>query len=161
MIHYNDNNKNACLQALHETILMGYENEMPINLNDGGVLHILYTKEGKIGVCSEQFFKLYLEALEWAKHDAEKVLAIYGAFHYNAFVDSQRDEVKFAVHTSTDGEPMIMSKNQFNDWVLGYTGDYLKVYPYMSMDEALKKSCVTIAKDDDGDDRILPMLTIP
>lgn len=81
--------------------------------------------------------------------------------HYNASVDSQRDYVKFAVHTSPEGEPMIMSKKQFGDCACGYTGDYLMVYPYMAMDEALKKSCITIAKDDDGDDRILPMLTIP
>lgn len=80
---------------------------------------------------------------------------------YNAFVDSQRDDVKFAVHTSTDGEPTIMSKKQFGDWVCGYTGDYLRVYPYLAMDEALNKSCVTIAKDDDGDDVILPILIIP
>ena len=161
MIHYNDKHKNACLQALRETILMGYEDEMPIRLNDGSALHILYTEEWKIGVRSKQFFKLYFEALEWARHDAWRVLALYGAFHYNAVVDSQRDDVKFAVHTSPDGEATIMSKNQFVDWVCGYTGDYLRVYPYLAMDDALKESCVTTAKDDDGNDVILPILTIP
>ena len=78
---------------------------------------------------------------------------------YNAFVDSQRDDVKFAVHTSLDGEPTIMSKKQFGDWVCGYTGDYLRVYPYLAVGEALASE--TIAKDDDGDDVILPILTIP
>ena len=49
---------------------------------------------------------------------------------YNAFIEAQRDDVKFAVHTSPDGEPTIMSKKQYSDWAPGYTGGYLRVYPY-------------------------------
>ncbi len=49
---------------------------------------------------------------------------------YNNFIEAQRDDVKFAVHTSRDGEYSIMSKKQFGDWVSVYTGAYLRVYPY-------------------------------
>ncbi len=80
---------------------------------------------------------------------------------YNTFVDSQRDDVKFAVHTSPDGEPTIMSKKQFGDWVLGYTGDYLRVYPYITMDYLRKNAQLPIATDDNGDEVILPYLIIP
>ena len=73
----------------------------------------------------------------------------------------QRDDVKFAVHTSPDGEPTIMSKRQFGDWVAGYTGGYLRVYPYLSLDDAMRDYGCTIATDDNGDEVILPYLVIP
>lgn len=80
---------------------------------------------------------------------------------YLAFIEANRDDVKFAVHTSPSGKPLIMSKKQFGDWVSGYTYGYLRVYPYISMDEVLKNCCDTIAKDDDGNDVVLPYLIIP
>lgn len=49
---------------------------------------------------------------------------------YLAAIEAQRDDVKFAVHTSPDGEPTIMSKKQFGDLMSGYTGGYLRAYPY-------------------------------
>lgn len=49
---------------------------------------------------------------------------------YLAAIEAQRDDVKFAVHTSPDGEPTIMSKKQYCDWASGYTGGYLRAYPY-------------------------------
>lgn len=45
--------------------------------------------------------------------------AMKGRKEYYAFVEAQRDDVKFAVHTSPDGEPTIMSKKQYSDWALG------------------------------------------
>lgn len=80
---------------------------------------------------------------------------------YLAFIEAQRDDVKFAVHTSPDGKPLILSKKQFGDWVLGDTYGYLRAYPYITMNEVLKNLCETIAKDDDGNDVILPYLIIP
>lgn len=80
---------------------------------------------------------------------------------YLAFIEAQRDDVKFAVHTSPDGEPTIMSKKQFGDWAAGYTGGYLRVYPYLSLDDAMRDYGCTIATDDNGDEVILPYLIIP
>lgn len=57
---------------------------------------------------------------------------------YLAIIEAQRDDVKFAVHTSPDGEPAIMSKKQFGDWAVGHTGGYLRVYPYLSLDDLRK-----------------------
>lgn len=87
--------------------------------------------------------------------DLTKELAV----RYNAFIDSQRDDVRFSVHTSQYGKPLIISKKQFGDWVLGNTYGYFRAYPYLTIGEVLKN--VTIAKDDDGDNVILPILTIP
>lgn len=58
--------------------------------------------------------------MEYLKHYKE----------YLAFIEAQRDDVKFAIHTSPDGERAIISKKQFGDWVSGYTGGYLRAYPY-------------------------------
>ena len=61
---------------------------------------------------------------------------------YLAFIEAQRDDVKFAVHTSTYGKPFIMSKKQFGDWAAGYTGGYLRVYPYITLDVLKKELAV-------------------
>ena len=79
-----------------------------------------------------------------------------------AFIEAQRDDVKFAVHTSPVGNPLILSKKQFGDWVyVGTTGDYLRAYPYLSFDDVRKNLQLPIATDDNGDEVILPYLIIP
>ena len=80
---------------------------------------------------------------------------------YLAFIEAQRDDVKFAVHTSPVGKPLILSKKQFGDWACGYTGGYLRAYPYISWDDVKKNLQLPIATDDNGDEVILPYLIIP
>ena len=80
---------------------------------------------------------------------------------YLAFIEAQRDDVKFAIHTSQVGKPLILSKKQFGDWVLGDTYGCLMAYPYITMDDLRKNSQLSIATDNDGDEVILPYLIIP
>lgn len=54
-----------------------------------------------------------------------------------------------------------MSKKQFGDWASGYTGKYLRVYPYFSLDDAIKSMQLTIATDDNGNEAILPIVSMP
>lgn len=70
MEHYKEEYRAACLRALREEILMGMDSEQPLRLNDGDSLHIIYTEDGQVGVRSELYHELYLEALEIAHRDA-------------------------------------------------------------------------------------------
>ena len=144
---------------------MGMDFEQPLTLNNGDSLHIIYTEDGQVGVPSKLYKELHLEALEIAHRDAVRVITFYNAYHnilnHKAFIEAQRDDFKLAVHTSPDGEPTIMSKKQFGDWAAGYTGGYLRAYPYITMDDLRKNTMLTVATDDEGNEVTLPYLIIP
>lgn len=107
--HYSEDNRMECILALKKYILMGYEAEQPLPLNNGDKLHLVYTEDsGVIGVGSKLYHELFGEALKFARMDAVRILWICDIYFNDKKTIALEELLKGRTATDDDGNAIVL-----------------------------------------------------